>query len=450
MKHEIIVDPSAYSEAFYEPLISWARYLILMGGRGGSKTDVLYLKYLLELFQPYFFRLGYINKEKSNIRDQQYAGFKRVAKRTGLDSKLKFYDGDYRIVCPSTENYAIPKGMDDPEKTKGLDEITTIWWDEINKGTLDDFLTLNALLRSPEAKYLQFAMSFNPVSENHWLRHQFFDKKDAYVLNEAYSLDGYLHHSTYLDNDFIDKEEYRKTLELNANGNQNRLLVDIKGLWGVTDNKNPFFYAYKHDQHFTHDKYQLPENQIIYLSFDFNKMPVSLLVGIVYNGEISIIDLIATDENTIPGFSPLEAACMRFNQKYIDSGLVLPAYLVVTGDASGTHGSADNVANKNFYSKIREMLHISESQIRIRKKNLEHVISQEICNGCIYHTNFKIYKSAERLTFDVQSAQILNEKLVKSKEDGQHFTDALRYWIDCVLGFDQWKDYIRFYGRKTA
>jgi hypothetical protein len=128
----------------------------------------------------------------------------------------------------------------------------------------------------------------------------------------------------------------------------------------------------------------------------------------------------------------------------------MPAYLVITGDASGLSGSADYVANKNFYSKIRELLSVSESQIRIRKKNLDHVISQEICNACIYHTNFKIYKSAERLTHDIQSAQIKNEKMVKSETNGQHFTDALRYMIDCILGFDQWKEYIKFYGRKTA
>lgn len=192
MTQEIQVANTAYSRAFYEPLVSHHRYLILFGGRGGSKTDVLYLKYLLELFQPYYFKLVYVNKESASIRHQQYAGFKRVAKRAGLFDRLKFYDGDYRIINEQNGNSLIPKGMDDPEKTKGLDEVTCIWWDEINKGTLDDFLTLNALLRSPQAEYLQFAISFNPVSESHWLRKQFFDKDDAYKLNETYS-GGLLH-----------------------------------------------------------------------------------------------------------------------------------------------------------------------------------------------------------------------------------------------------------------
>lgn len=152
---KITLTKDAYSSKFEDVIYSHDRYIIAFGGRGSSKTDSFYLKYLLELLQPYYFKLAYINKEKLNIRDQQYAGFKRVAKRIGVYHLLKFYDGDYRIVNEANGNALIPKGMDDPEKTKGMDEITAIWWDEINKGTLEDFLTLNSLLRSPQAKYLQ-------------------------------------------------------------------------------------------------------------------------------------------------------------------------------------------------------------------------------------------------------------------------------------------------------
>ena len=38
----------------------------------------------------------------------------------------------------------------------------------------------------------------------------------------------YLNHSTFQNNDFIDKEMYYATLLQNAQGNTNRMLVDIK------------------------------------------------------------------------------------------------------------------------------------------------------------------------------------------------------------------------------
>src|SRR6185503_5256399 len=185
----ITLDPSAYSRKFYDVIHSWDRYVIAYGGRGSGKTDSFFIKYLLELFEPFYFKLAYINKEASGIRDKQYAGFKRVAKRIGVFDKLKFYDGDYRIVNLANDNCLVPKGMDDPEKTKGLDELTAIWWDEINKGEKEDFSALNELLRSPAATYLQFAMSFNPVHIEHWLRNTFFRPDDPHKVHPDFKRD---------------------------------------------------------------------------------------------------------------------------------------------------------------------------------------------------------------------------------------------------------------------
>ena len=40
----------------------------------------------------------------------------------------------------------------------------------------------------------------------------------------------------------MNQDEYLNTLLQNSNGNVNRSIVDIKGLWGVEQNDNPFFY----------------------------------------------------------------------------------------------------------------------------------------------------------------------------------------------------------------
>jgi len=452
----MILDESAYSRSFEPIIYSWDRYIIAFGGRGSSKTDSFYLKYLLALFEPYYFKLAYVNKEKANIRDQQYAGFKRVAKRIGLYDKLRFFDGDYRIINPANGNSLIPKGMDDPEKTKGLDDITAIWWDEINKGTLEDFNSLNALLRSPQAKYLQFAISFNPVSETHWLRDYFFDKTDAYKLNENFVGSALLHHSTYKDNEFIDQEAYYATLLQNAQGNTNRMLVDIKGLWGVEKIENPFFYAFNESLHYVDERYKLSENTQIILSFDFNNNPTTLLIGQVDGKKISVFDLILADENTISGLSPLEAVCHKFKEKYLDSGLLVPAYIIVTGDATGRNKTADNSSNRGFYTKIKTILHLGDSQIKIRKQNITHVLSRELCNGLLYNTDFAIYKSAKLLCNGLNIAYAdkdgsLNEAKKKYEKDGDttfHIVDTFRYFCDCVLNFEKWQDYLAYYSRK--
>lgn len=445
---EIVLKPTKYSSHFKELLLSDKRYIIAFGSRGSGKTHHIILKLLLLSFRSEYNHILYVNKEFRHIKIQQYAEFKKIASQIGLSNYFTFYEGDYRIVNNVTGTRFTPIGMDDAEKTKGISDPTVIWWDEITKGKEDDFLTLNALLRTPLTKTHQFIISFNPVSESHWLRSYFFEEKNGYEVKESFKENTYLNHSTYLNNEFIDKEMYYSTLLQNAHGNTNRLLVDVKGLWGVVDIKNPFFYALRRNIHFTDERYQLPDNTQLYLSFDFNKTPSTLVIGCVHQKQIAVIDLILCDENTMQGRSPLEAVCHTFKRKYLDSGLITRPYLIVTGDASGMAGGADKKHNENFYTKIESILGISKSQRKIRKKNIEHKLSQEICNSLIYNCNFMIYKSAELALLDMEQAQIENGKLVKdNKDNGLHITDAVRYYIDCVLNFDKWQDYLRYYNK---
>jgi phage terminase large subunit len=283
------------------------------------------------------------------------------------------------------------------------------------------------------------------VSENHWIRKYFFDEKDAYRLNDSFKDNSLLHHSTFNDNDFIDKDAYYQTLLQNAHGNTNRMLVDIQGKWGVESISNPFFYAFN-ETHIIDNKYEVVENSILYLSFDFNVNPTTLLIGQINNG-LNVIDLILADENTMQGHSPLEAACLKFKEKYINSGIITRPYIVVTGDASGKSKTADNQANKNFYTKIAHILSLSQSQFKLRKSNTTHELSREICNSALYSTDVKIYKSAELLIKDINIAYVDESGTLNKakKEHGLHIVDAFRYMIDCMLRHDKWQEMLVYY-----
>ena len=436
-----------YSKHFLDFLKSKNRYQILFGGRGSGKTHHIILKLIAISFISKYNHIVYVNKVFGDIRKNQFKDIIKILKATNLIEYFTINRTNYGFKNNITGTEFTALGMDNAENTKGLSDPTIIWWDEINKGTQDDFTTLNALLRTPLNPNYHFIISFNPVSETSWLRTYFFEEANAYKIRGDFK-DVYLNHSNYANNDFIDKDKYLESLTLNSIGNQNKMLVDVKGLWGVVDIKNPFFYALRRNIHFTDERYQLPDNTQLYLSFDFNKTPSTLVIGCVYQKQIAVIDLILCDENTMQGKSPLEAVCYKFKEKYLDSGLITRPYLIVTGDASGTAGGADKVQNENFYTKIESILGIGKSQRKIRKKNIEHKLSQEICNSLIYNCNFMIYKSAELALLDMEQAQIENGKLVKdNKDNGLHITDAVRYYIDCVLNFDKWQDYLRYYNK---
>jgi phage terminase large subunit len=425
---KITLDKSAYSSKFHNIIHSWDRYIIAYGGRGSGKTDSFYIKYLLSLFEPYYFRLAYINKEGSNIRDQQYAGFKRVAKRIGVSEYLKFYDGDYRILNPKNGNMLIPKGMDDPEKTKGLDDITAIWWDEINKGDIEDFRALNELLRSPMAMYLQFAMSFNPVSQDHWLRKTFFHEDDSHKLHPDYVGQTLLNHSTYNDNEFIDRKAYLQTLMDSAAGSLNRIRINIDGDWGIEQNNNPWLYSFNHDKHVKQVKF-LPTYPI-YLSFDFNKSPVTCTATQMSpdkglpNSFLHVIDEFAGEIN-------LKQLCANIKAKYHNS------IFYVTGDASGGSGhlALEELGEKNmtFYTLIKRYLGLADRQMCINSKNLTFHDSRLLCNTMLHsYPNFYISPNCRTLIDDMAKATVDE----KGQDPNKLKKDRDAYKMDM---FDNWR-----------
>lgn len=428
MRIKIDLD-SAIASKFKEVFLSHDRYIIAYGGRGSSKTDTLYLKYLLELFQPYYFRLAYINKELSAIRDAQYAGFKRVAKRVGLYDYLKFYDGDYRVINLTNGNALIPKGMDDPEKTKGLDGISAIWWDEINKGLEKDYQALNELLRSPQAEYLQFALSFNPVSENHWLRHHFFDPNNRHKLHDRYKGKALLHHSTYKDNEFIDRESYLQTLLDGAAGDEQKIQVNVHGDWGNEENKSPWLFNFDRKKHVKDTITFLPSFPV-YLSFDFNREPFTCVASQMsvnkgFNG--SFIHHI----KEFIGDMQIDEMCEQIKATFPHSDLF------VTGDCSGNKKDLTYTSrNTTAYSLIQQHLKLGDRQMMLNTRNLEHSDSRRLMNQMLYHYP-NIYFSKDgcpNLINDCEIAEV-DEKSNKPghlKKDRDKFKmdlfDGLRYF----------------------
>jgi len=431
---QITIDESAYSTHFRPVLYSWDRYIIAWGGRGASKTDVLYLKYLLCLFEPFYFKLAYINKEFNGIRDGQYAGFKRVAKQVGLYDKLKFYDGDYRIVNQANGNMLIPKGMDDPEKTKGLDNITAIWWDEINKGDLEDFRALNELLRSPSATFLQFAMSFNPVHENHWLRHFFFHPDNEYAIHPDFKGSALLHHSTYKDNEFIDQEQYLKTLTESAGTNSNALMVNVLGKWGLGEPVvNPFLSEFRRDKHVSGDAVY-NQNLPLYLSLDFNYEP---LCGVFFQFYLPEKRLWYFDEFAVSNAN-VSKLCTR-----ISDGLIQyqcqPSRLLITGDKNGDAKRIGSFDNLSIYQEVRATLRLAESQFKLTG-NPNHVHSRTHCNQIFRLWNVKFNPKMIGTIADCENVSCdAKGNIIKKKRSDMSqradFLDDVRYSVNTFLPF---------------
>lgn len=126
-----------------------------------------------------------------------------------------------QLTCRHNGNKIIFRGMNDDKQREKLKSITfqkgkltDVWLEEATEFTQADIEIIDDRLRGelPEGQFYQIRMTFNPVNKNHWIKKVFFDIPDDNVLT---------HHSTYLQNRFID-DAYRARME-------RRKIVDPEG-----------------------------------------------------------------------------------------------------------------------------------------------------------------------------------------------------------------------------
>lgn len=208
------------------------RYIVMKGSAGSGKSVDTAQNYLLRLMQDKGRNLVCIRKSDITNRDSTYAELTGAAYRLFGDKVDKYWNikqSPLSITCRHNGNQIIFRGVNDEKQREKLKSITfqrgkltDVWIEEATELTQADFEIIDDRLRGElsEGLFYQIRMTFNPVSATHWIKRTFFDVSDADVLT---------HHSTYLDNRFID-EAYKRRME-------RRKRVDPEGyrIYGLGD-----------------------------------------------------------------------------------------------------------------------------------------------------------------------------------------------------------------------
>lgn len=136
-----------------------------------------------------------------------------------------------QITCRHNGNKIIFRGMNDDKQREKLKSITfqkgkltDVWLEEATEFTQADLEIIDDRLRGdlPPGQFYQIRMTFNPVSSNHWIKKVFFDLQDANTFT---------HHSTYLDNRFIDAA-YKARMERRKLIDPDGYRIYGEGEWG--------------------------------------------------------------------------------------------------------------------------------------------------------------------------------------------------------------------------
>lgn len=203
------------------------RYEVLWGGAGSGKSHIVARKILYRLLKESDVKHNFliIRKVDRTIKRSVFTLFRNIISKWGLTSDFSINLTDKTITYLYNESQIMFSGLDDSEKLKSIEGVTSIWVEESTELTQEDFEQLDLRLRG-QFKYIkQITLTLNPISEQHWIKRMFFDDP----IDSVFTL-----HSTYLDNSFIDGE-YKMVIENKKKTNPRYYNIYGLGNWGTAE-----------------------------------------------------------------------------------------------------------------------------------------------------------------------------------------------------------------------
>jgi phage terminase large subunit len=201
------------------------RYRILYGGAGSGKSHFVAQETILNMLNNKHMNYLVVRKVGKTLRNSVFRLLTDLINEYDLNGYFNINKTEMSISCLSGAKL-ITSGLDDVEKLKSITGINRIWIEEASEITEKDFNQLDLRLRGASQVKYQMTLTFNPISELHWLKKTFFDvgKPDSYVLK-----------TTYLDNLFLDKE-YRRVLNHLKEEDYQYYRIYALGEWGTLGN----------------------------------------------------------------------------------------------------------------------------------------------------------------------------------------------------------------------
>lgn len=296
-------DEDLFNTAYMPYLNTVNPYELYYGGAGSGKSHFVAQKCLIKCMRNQYYRLVFCRKWAKHVRGSQWQLFKDLITEYKLGDLFELREGTMDIVCING-NKMLSFGLDDHEKVKSIQRPSDIWAEELTDFDKQDFDTLDMRLRASEGFTTQFIGSFNPVSEDHWIKTDLYDKRDELELMFL--------RTTYLDNRFIDRDAFEAKLNRQSLHNQK---IYKFGEWGRVRTGMEYYPDFDDMKHT--GKVPYDPKLALHITFDFNRRPymtllICQIVLVEKSYELRIVDEICLGHPR----SKTKYVCEDFMKKY--------------------------------------------------------------------------------------------------------------------------------------
>jgi phage terminase large subunit len=443
------------------------RYIWLYGGSSASKTYSLVQLIIVRMLAYNGEATMILRKYAVDIKDSIFQDFKSIISEWKLEDYFTVQVNF--IKCNHTGAYVRFRGLDDSEKVKGLSGFNRVVMEEISQFDEADFKQIRKRLRGKPNQ--QIIGIFNPISEEHWIKKNVFDKEalqeipnqnisgmwvnsvgNLIVLKTNYLDNRYIVGPNFVDQHTIDDFEKDK-----ADDNAYYQIYGL-GNWGKIRTGGEFWKDFKYERNTTTIGWNewLP----VFQSWDENVNPyLTCLVWQIYTPDsvaqllkegkpvdarvagikkklaVQIDEICLEDPN-----NRVRNVCEEFMRRYPPLRV---RGLTIGGDRTSIKEDTKLEKGENFFTKVMEPLMPYRPQLRMQSSNPSVADSGGFINQCYAgrtELDILINTRCKRSIHDYQYALEDSDRgLKKSKkthpvtkvqyEEFGHPSDAKRYFI---------------------
>ncbi len=158
----------------------YRRFIWCYGGSSSAKSysvaqAIIIIGCLIESSDTLVFR-----KVSATIDETIFKDFKSIIRR--LDLERFFIVQSKKIICINGSQIVF-KGLDDPEKIKGISSFKRVVLEEVSEFDYADFKQVKKRLRGMEGQ--QIICMFNPIDKEHWIKKEVFDREEKRELSKS-------------------------------------------------------------------------------------------------------------------------------------------------------------------------------------------------------------------------------------------------------------------------
>lgn len=404
-------------------------YQIWKGSRFSGKSWTKALFFLIRCISDNYFRLVFARDTQKNVRLSQYQLFIDISKKYDLYQYFYWQNTAMKITCKLNDNFMVGGSFEMPDTLRSTADVTDFWAEEpITRQFVmgkESFYDIVGSLRNSHGIPSRFHFTFNPIDKNNFIYKDFFDEETKIYKDEEVTILT----ANWYDNPFC-PESAKRFIEKLRVTNPARYEVDGLGMWGVSQNESPYFYAFDDNKHIETKSIKYNASLPLYLSFDFNIDPITCIVAQMMQGSFCHI----LKSYKIRNCTLIEL-CKRIKSDYPNA-----VYIVTADPAGGARSAGYASVDTTMHNIIRTQLGISHSQMMRPQINYAGGTGwtdiRITCNTILQnHKSFKINQNeCADLINDIRKATTDgdSDKLYKTQgntEYGMHLTDCFIYLI---------------------